>query len=74
MKQRLLVMKEQKFVPTEQAGQWATIKVEKAGGVKPGIYNIHLSVPADRSKSHNGLVLHADADHVYQQVTKSVIA
>lgn len=73
MKQRLLVMNGQKLVQTEQAGQWATVKVEKAGAIKPGIYNIHLSMPADKSKNHDGLVVHADKDHVYQQVAKSFI-
>ena len=70
MKQRLLVMNGQKLVQCEQGGQWATIKVEKAGAVKPGIYNIHLSAPADKTSSHDGLVLHADKEHVYQQVGK----
>ena len=73
MKQRLLVMNGQKLVQSEQGGQWATIKVEKAGVVKPGIYNIHLSTPADKTTSHDGLVLHADKEHVYQQVGKTFI-
>ena len=73
MKQRLLVMNGQKLVQSEQAGQWATIKVDKAGAVKPGIYNIHLSTPADKTISHDGLVLHVDKEHVYQQVGKTFV-
>jgi hypothetical protein len=73
MKQRLLVMNGQKLVQSEQEGQWATTKVEKAGAIKPGIYNIHLSTPADKTKSHDGLVLLADKDHVYQQVGKTFV-
>lgn len=73
MKQRLLVMNGQKLVQAEQAGQWATIKVEKAGAIKPGIYNIHLSKSADKASSHDGLVLHTDKEHVYQQIGKSFI-
>lgn len=73
MKQRLLVMNGQKLVQSEQGGQWSTIKVEKAGAIKPGIYNIHLSTQADKSKSHDGLVLHADKEFVYQQVGKTFI-
>ena len=73
MKQRLLVMNGQKLIQSEQGGQWATIKVEKAGAVKPGIYNIHLSTPADKTKSNDGLVLHADKEHVYQQVGNAFV-
>jgi len=73
MKQRLLVMNGQKLVQSEQAGQWATDKVEKAGLLKPGIYNIHLSTPADKSRAHEGVVLHADKTHVYQQVGKHYV-
>ncbi len=70
MKQRLLVMNGQKLLQSEQGGQWATTKVEKAGAIKPGIYNIHLAMPADKVKSHDGLVLHLDKEHLYQQVGK----
>ena len=73
MKQRLLVMNGQKLLQSEQGGQWATIKVDKAGAIKPGIYNIHLAMPADKAKSHDGLVLHLDMEHLYQQVGKVFI-
>jgi hypothetical protein len=76
MKQRLLVMNGQKLLQSEQSGQseqWATTKVEKAGAIKPGIYNIHLAMPVDKTKSHDGLVLHLDKEHLYQQVGKSFI-
>jgi cell filamentation protein len=71
MKQRLLVMNGQRLVQTEQAGQWATDKVEKAGGVRPGIYNIHLALQADKSKTYEGPILHSDREHIYQQIGKS---
>jgi hypothetical protein len=73
MKQRLLVMNGQKLVQSEQGAQWATNKVEKAGPIKPGIYNIHLSTRADKTKNHDGVILHADKEHVYQQVGKIFI-
>ena len=73
MKQRLLVMNGQRLVQSEQAGQWTTDKVEKAGLVKPGIYNIHLSTPADKGQTHEGVILHADKTHVYQQVGKQYV-
>jgi hypothetical protein len=73
MKQRLLVMNGQRLVQIEKEGQWAIDKVEKAGPLKPGIYNIHLAVLADKAKSHEGLIVHHDSSHVYQQVGKSFV-
>jgi hypothetical protein len=74
MKQRLLVMNGQRIVQSEQGGQWKTDKVEKANAVKPGIYHIHLATQADKSKSHDGVILHVDREIVYQQVGKNFIA
>ena len=73
MKQRLLVLNGQRLVQSEQGGQWTTDRVEKAGSIKPGIYNIHLSTKADTSKSHDGVIIHADKEHVYQQVGKQFV-
>ena len=73
MKQRLLVMNGQRLVQSEQGGQWNTDKVEKAGLIKPGIYNIHLSAQADKAKTEDGVILHTDRDHVYQQVGKNFV-
>lgn len=73
MKQRLLVMNGQRLVQIEKEGQWATDKVEKAGQVKPGIYNIYLALQADKAKSHDGVIVHRDRTHVYQQVGKSFV-
>lgn len=70
MKQRLLVMNGQRLVQSEQEGQWNTDKVEKAGLIKPGIYNIHLSAQADKTKTEEGVILYVDQANVYQQVGK----
>lgn len=73
MKQRVLVMNGQRLVQIEKEGQWATDKVEKAGPVKPGIYNIHLALQADKAKTHEGMIVHQDRTHVYQQTGKSFV-
>jgi hypothetical protein len=73
MKIRLLVMNGQRLVQNEQEGQWATLKVSKAGALKPGIYNIHLAAPADKSQQYDGVAVYADKEHLYQQVGKSFI-
>ena len=70
MKQRLLVMNGQCAMQQEDQGQWRNVKVEKARGVKPGIYNIYLATPADKSQEHSGVILYADKTVIYQQVGK----
>jgi hypothetical protein len=73
MKQRLLVMNGQRLVQSEQAGQWSTVKVERAGTIKPGIYHIHLAVNPDKSKAYDGIILHADQGFIYQLVGKVLV-
>jgi cell filamentation protein len=73
IKQRLLVMNGQRLVQSEQDGQWNTDKVEKAGTIKPGIYNIHLSAQADKANTYDGVILYADKNNVYQQIGKNFV-
>jgi hypothetical protein len=73
MKQRLLVMNGQRIVQHEQEGQWQNDKVDRAGTVKPGIYNLYLASQADKTKTHDGVVLYADKESVFQQVGKTFI-
>ena len=73
IKQRLLVMNGQRLLQVSQAGEWATKKVDKAGALKPGIYDLHLSIFADKAKSYDGPVLFADQTSVYQKVGKDYI-
>lgn len=71
MKQRLLVMNGQKLLQAEHEGAWATKKVDKAKQLKPGLYNLYLAQPADKSKKHEGVIVHADNELVYQQLDKT---
>ncbi|MCL6486921.1 MAG: conjugal transfer protein TraO [Janthinobacterium lividum] len=73
MKQRVLVMNGQRLLQNEQDGNWATSKVDKAGAIKPGIYDIYLAGMADKAKTYEGVILHADGSSVYQQVGKTLI-
>ncbi len=75
MKQRVLVMNGARIVQTEgSGGDWVNQKVDKAGDLKPGIYNIHTAKAADVSQYHQGVVVHADAASVYQQVGRTYVA
>lgn len=73
MKQRLLVLNGQRLVQSEQGGQWNTDNVEKAGAIKPGIYNIYLAAAPDKSKRNDGVILYVDNACVYQQAGKNFI-
>ena len=73
MKQRLLVMNGQRVVQIEQGGKWETNKVEKAGTLRAGLYNIHQSTQANKTQTYEGLVLHANKDTVYQQIGKTFV-
>ena len=73
MKQRLLVMNGQRVVQTEHDGSWINEKVNKAGALKPGIYNIYLGQAADKSLRYDGMIVHVDKDKVYQQIGKNFI-
>ena len=73
MKQRLLVMNGQRIVQAEQEGVWANQKVDKAGALKPGMYNLYMAQQADKKQTHDGVIVHADNNQVYQQVGKNFV-
>ena len=73
MKQRILVMNGQRLVQNEYDNEWVTTKVGKAGQIQPGIYNISAAVTASKDKSYDGVVLHTDQEHIYQQVGKTCV-
>jgi hypothetical protein len=68
VKHRLLVMNGQCAMQQEDQVQWRNVKIKKARGVKPGIYNIYTAKKADKSKEHAGVILYTDKNNVYQRV------
>lgn len=73
VKQRVLVMNGRRILEHENEGKWTPKKVEPAGGLKPGIYNIYTAKPADTSTSHTGTVVFADKTSIVQQVGSGYI-
>lgn len=73
MKQRLLVMNGQRIVQVEQQGAWTNQKVDKAGELKPGIYNLFMAKNADKNQQHAGVIVHTDNSNVYQQIGKNFV-
>lgn len=73
-KQRLLVMNGQKIVQTEEGpNDWRVEKVEKAQGIRPGYYNLYTARTADKSATTDGIILHVDAQSIYQHSGKEVV-
>lgn len=74
MKQRLLVMNGQRIVQTnEQDGSWRNDRIDRAGELKPGIYNLPTAPMADKSKQYEGVIAHADNERVYQLQGKQFV-
>lgn len=73
MKQRLLVMNGSKILQNNSQGTWQNQKVEKAGLLKPGIYNIYNASVADTTKEYEGVIVHSDKSKVYQQIGKKFV-
>ncbi|EOV4287858.1 IncP plasmid survival protein KfrB [Escherichia coli] len=73
MKERLLVMNGQRIVQAEKDGAWTNQKVDKAGALKPGIYNLYMAQAADKKQTHDGVIVHADSNSVYQQKGKNFV-
>ena len=73
MKIRLIVMNGQRIIQREEDGKWQNQQVEKAGAIKPGIYNVYLATAAERRKTYEGMIVHAEDDAVYQQVGRGFV-
>jgi hypothetical protein len=73
VKIRLLVMNGQRIVQREEGGKWQNYKVEKAGALKAGIYNVYLATPAEQRKTYEGVIVHAEDNAVYQQVGRGFV-
>ena len=73
MNERLIVMNGRCVLQQQQGATWKDIDVEKAGALKPGIYNLSTAVPADQTTAHEGVILHLTKDTVFQVVDKTVL-
>jgi hypothetical protein len=73
IKIRLIVMNGQRIIQRDEQGKWQNHKVEKAGPLKPGIYNVYLATPAERHKTYEGVIVHTEDSAVYQQVGRGFV-
>ena len=72
-KVRLIVMNGQRIIQREEEGKWQNYEVDKAGAIKPGIYNLYLAMPAEKRKTYEGVIVHAEENAVYQQVGRGFV-
>jgi hypothetical protein len=70
---RLIVMNGQRIIQREVEGKWQNQNVEKAGALKPGIYNLYLATPAEKRKTYEGMIVHAEDNAVYQQFGREFV-
>lgn len=73
MKRRVLVMNGSRIVQSDSGEGWISDKVEKAGNLKAGIYNLYMAKPADKNHATVGVFVHSDKNSVYQQCGKQII-
>lgn len=52
---------------------WIASRVDSAGRLSPGVYELHKAMPARvEDTTYSGTILHVDERHVYQQTTGSI--
>lgn len=71
--QRFIVMNGQKILEEQEKSVWKCQNIENAGNIKPGIYYIYNAEPANKAKNNDGMILHANDEFFYQQVSGSKI-
>lgn len=71
-KERVIVMNGSRLLEKEDSQkQWKVEKVEQAGALRAGIYNIYNAQEASGDKSTEGIIVHSDKDFVYQMEAKN---
>ena len=67
-------MNGQKIVQSEAtAGKWTNDRVDKAGSLKPNIYNIYIAKEANLKAESIGTIIHADENKIYQQIGREFV-
>lgn len=71
---RVVVMNGQRLLQEAKApGQWNVAKVDKAGAIKPGVYNLANAKPPENGKKYTGAIIQSGREGVYQQSLGGII-
>ncbi len=74
MKQRMLVMNGSRIIEAAtESGSWSVLKVEKAGQLKPGIYNLYSARKAAKDGQFIGPVIYTDGQSVFQKTGSTLV-
>ena len=74
MKKRVVVVNGQKVLQAEDGATWTNERVEKAGLLRPGLYELFAAAPSDRSTSTAGVLLVVDGGVLYQVTNTGLVA
>ncbi len=72
-KRRLVVLNGHRVLQVLAGDDWNIEKVDKARGVRPGLYHLFEAAEADRSKPAAGIVVHVDDLQVYVQTDAGLV-
>jgi adenylylsulfate kinase-like enzyme len=72
-KQRMIVLNGQRILQENVDGAWENRKVDKAGSLGPGIYNLYAATEANKDIRHEGTIVFTTEEKVYQQVKGRMI-
>lgn len=71
---RIVVMNGQRLSQEAPApGKWEVVKVDKAGSIKPGVYNLAAAKLAQDGQKYSGAIVETDREAVYQQSQSGLI-
>lgn len=74
MQKRVVVLNGHKVLQAEQDGAWTNERVEKAGALRPGLYELFLAQQSDRSTPTSGALVIVDDGVLYQSTGTGVVA
>jgi hypothetical protein len=73
VRHRLVVLNGHKVLQANEGDDWSNVRVEKAPGLRPGLYQLSGAQAADKTVSHAGTLLIAVDGLLYQFTTAGVI-
>lgn len=74
VRHRLVVLNGHKVLQANDGDDWSNVRVEKAPGLRPGLYHLSSAQAADKTASHAGALLVAVNGLLYQATAAGMIA
>lgn len=74
MRKRVVVLNGQKVLQAEEGATWTNERVEKAGLLRPGLYELFTAQQSDRSTYTAGALLIMDSGMLYQVTDTGLVA